>query len=74
MVLRRPDGMSKGAGGRFEWGLRSADLRFEDVAFALGLTRQRLSYDKSGGFKRYAHSAGPGSKLIESRVKIENRR
>ena len=59
MVLGGPGGMRRGAGGDFEGVLRSArcDLQFRTCAF--DLTRQLLPNGKGGGFKRYAHSAGP---------------
>ena len=55
-----PGGMRRGAGGDFEGVLRSArcDLQFRTCA--LDSTRQLLPNGKGGGFKRYAHSAGPG--------------
>ena len=59
MVLGWPGGMRMGAGGDYEGVLRSArcDLQFRTSAF--DLTRQLLPNGKGGGFKRYAHSAGP---------------
>ena len=53
VVLGRPGGMRGGAGRRYEDGLRyTKDLwfRFDTPA---------LLYETGGGFKRYAHSAGP---------------
>ena len=59
MVLRRPGGMRRGAGGDFEGVLRSARCDLRMWTSAVSLTRQLLPYGKGGGFKRYAHSAGP---------------
>ena len=58
VVLRRPGGMRGGAGGRFEGGLRSADLRFaiSDLCFrfdtpALAI-RQGRRIQSLRGFRR----------------------
>ena len=72
VVLGRPGGMRGGAGGRFEGGLEICryDLQLRTCAF--DLTRQLLPYGKGGGFKRSAHSAGPGrGKRGEGRGKRE---
>ena len=42
--------MSRGTGGRFEGGLRSADLRFAISDFCFGFDTPALVYDKGGGF------------------------
>ena len=61
MVLGRPGGMRGGAGGRFEGGQRSADLRFAITDLCFGFDTPALLYETGGGFNRYAHSAGPSA-------------
>ena len=59
MVLGRPGGMRGGAGRRYEEGLRSANLRLANSDFGCGFDTPALLYETGGGFKLYAHSAGP---------------
>ena len=52
LILERPGGMHRGAGGRFEGGQRWSarfDLQFQTSALNLG--RQLLPYGKGGGFQ-----------------------
>ena len=51
--------MRGGAGGRFEGGHGSADLRFAITDLWFGFDTPALAYGKGGGFNRSAHSAWP---------------
>ena len=61
--------MRGGPGARLEGGLRSADLNLRIeicvMEFRFGSDTPALVYDKGGGFKHYAHSAGPGYRRRE---------
>ena len=63
VILARPGGMRRGAGGRFEGGLR----HLQDLWF--GFDTPALLYETGGGFNRYAHSAGP--KIIKNRPEAQ---
>ena len=66
VVLGWPGGMRRGAGGDFEGVLRSARCDLRMWTSAVDPTRQLLPNGKGGGFKRYAHSAGPSQSFKNS--------
>ena len=63
VILDRPGGMRGGAGRRYEEGseICKFDLRnlICEFDFGFGFDTPALLYETGGGFKRYAHSAGP---------------
>ena len=63
VVLGRPGGM-RGVRDLQIW-----DLQFRTLVF--DSTRQLLPYGKGGGFKRYAHSAGPETQKKKMKKKLK---